>query len=115
GNHTLWVQDENDCLLAQPFVIEEINPAHAAFSASPLSGTEPLPVVFNNQSSGATDFEWSIENNTFASFDTTYTFDSAGTYQVQLISWYNEPHCADTAIATIVVHPTPPDYSHSIE
>lgn len=111
GDYTFYVRDQNQCYYSQDFTIEEINSVFAAFSANPQSGIEPLPVVFNNQSSGATDFEWSIENNTFTNFDTTYTFDSAGTYPVQLISWYNEPHCADTAIVTITVHP---DYNHSL-
>src|SRR5690606_22047262 len=114
GNHTLCVQHENDCLLAQPFVIEEINPAHAAFSTNPQSGIEPLDVEFYNQSSGTNLYEWSQGDSISTDFNFSYTFDSAGTYPVQLISWYNESHCADTATATIIVYPTPPDYSHTI-
>ncbi len=114
GAYTLTIQDQNDCTLQQDFVIEEINPAYAAFSANPQSGTEPLSVEFYNQSSGTTHYEWSHGDSISNEVDFSYTFDSAGTYAVQLISWYNEPHCADTAMTTIVVHPTPPDYSHSI-
>jgi len=114
GDYTFYVRDQNLCYYSQDFTIDEINPAHAAFTANPQSGTEPLEVDFYNQSSGTNQYEWSIANNTFNVFDTTYTFDTAGTYLVQLISWYNEPNCADTAMATIIVHPTPPDYSHTV-
>ncbi|TVR36403.1 MAG: hypothetical protein EA392_15055 [Cryomorphaceae bacterium] len=105
------MRDQNQCFYAQPFTIEEFIPAIAAFTANPQEGTEPLTVQFNNQSSGATDFEWTVEGETFTTFQHQHTFDSAGSYPVQLISWYNEPHCADTATATIIVHP---DYTHSL-
>src|SRR5690606_29568477 len=114
GVYTLTIKDGNGCALQQDFVIEEENPAHAAFSANPQSGTEPLSVEFFNQSNGTNLYEWSQGDSISTDFNFSYTFDSAATYPVQLISWYNEPHCADTAMATVVVHPTPPDYSHSI-
>jgi len=114
GDYTFYVRDQNQCYYSQYFTIDEINPAHAVFTANPQSGTEPLDVNFYNQSSGTNQYEWTLQDSVSNDFDFNFTFHSAGTYLVQLISWYNEPHCADTAMATIIVHPTPPDYSHSI-
>jgi len=111
GDYTFYVRDQNQCYYSQDFTIDEINPAHAAFIANPQSGTEPLDVNFYNQSSGTNLYEWTLQDSVSNDFDFNFTFDSAGTYFVQLISWYNEPHCADTAMATIIVHP---DYNHSI-
>ena len=114
GDYTLTIQDQNDCVLQQNFTIAEENLAHASFSANPQSGTEPLEVDFNNESSGTTNYEWSQGDSISNAFNFSYTFDSAGSYPVQLISWYNEPHCADTAMTTIIVNPAPPDLSHHI-
>jgi len=111
GDYTFYVRDQNLCYYSQDFTIDEINPAHAAFTANPQSGTEPLDVNFYNQSSGTNQYEWTLQDSVSNDFDFNFTFDSAGTYVVQLISWYNEPHCADTAMATIIVHP---DYNHTI-
>jgi hypothetical protein len=111
GDYTFFVRDQNLCMYTQDFTIEEINTAQAAFTANPQSGTEPLAVQFNNQSSGATDYQWSAGDSISNNFNFNYTFDTAGSYPVQLISWYNEPQCADTAYATIVVNP---DYTHAL-
>src|SRR5690606_14730272 len=118
GDYTLTIKDGNDCIYEQDFTIPEENPAWVDFTANPQSGNAPLDVSFTNQSNDITDHEWMIENNFYNDFDVTHTFDSAGTYPIQLIGWHEEPHCADTATTTIIVHPTPPpppDYSHSIE
>jgi hypothetical protein len=114
GDYTFFVRDQNLCMYTQDFTIEEISTAQAAFTSNPQSGTEPLTVQFNNQSSGSTDYQWSAGDSISTSFNFNYTFDTAGSYPVQLISWYKEPQCADTAMATIIVNPAPPDYSHSI-
>src|SRR5690606_36082638 len=114
GDYTLTIKDSNGCIYEQDFTIPEENPAWVDFSANPQNGIAPLDVSFTNQSSGITDHEWMIEDTSSNDFDVTHTFDSAGTYPVQLIGWHEEPHCADTATTTIVVYPTPPDYSHEL-
>jgi PKD repeat protein len=63
----------------------------------------PLNVNFTNQSTGANLYQWLVNTQTFESFNLNYTFDTAGTYPVQLIAIYNEPHCADTALKVVVV------------
>lgn len=114
GAYTLSVKDQNNCYLHQPFSIGEVNPAEAAFTASPSSGYAPLAVDFINQSNGSNNYQWSLADSAIYSFDFSHTFDSAGSYPVQLVSWYNLPHCADTASTTVVVHPELPDYNHTI-
>jgi PKD repeat protein len=103
GVYNLQVTDANTCTYNQAFTIEEINPVTAAFSANPQQGVAPLNVNFTNQSTGANLYQWLVNTQTFESFNINYTFDTAGTYPVQLIAYYNEPHCADTALKVVVV------------
>jgi hypothetical protein len=103
GVYNLQITDANTCTHNQPFTIEEINPVTAAFSANPQQGVAPLNVNFTNQSTGANLYQWLVNTHTFESFNLNYTFDTAGTYPVQLIAYYNEPHCADTALKVVVV------------
>jgi PKD repeat protein len=101
--YNLQITDANTCSYNQPFTIEEINPVTAAFNANPQQGVAPLNVNFTNQSTGANLYQWLVNTQTFESFNLNYTFDTAGTYPVQLIATYNEPHCADTAQKEILV------------
>jgi len=103
GNYTLSITDQNGCAYSQAFTIEETNPVTAAFNANPQNGIAPLNVNFTNQSTGANLYQWLVNTQTFESTNLNYTFDTAGTYPVQLIATYNEPHCADTALKVVVV------------
>jgi len=103
GIYNLQITDANNCTYSQAFTIEETNPVTAAFTANPQNGIAPLNVNFTNQSAGANLYQWLVNTQTFESFNLNYTFDTAGTYPVQLIAIYSEPHCADTALKVIVV------------
>jgi len=103
GIYNLQITDANTCSYNQAFTIEEINPVTAAFNANPQNGIAPLNVNFTNQSTGANLYQWLVNNQTFESTNLNYTFDTAGIYPVQLIAWYNEPHCADTTQKVIMV------------
>jgi len=103
GVYNLQITDANTCTYNQAFTIEEINPVTAAFNANPQNGIAPLNVNFTNQSTGANLYQWLVNTQTFESTNLNYTFDTAGVYPVQLIAWYNEPHCADTTQKVIVV------------
>jgi PKD repeat protein len=103
GIYNLQITDANTCSYNQAFTIDEINPVTAAFSANPQQGVAPLNVNFTNQSFGANLYQWLVNTQTFESFNLNYTFDTAGVYPVQLIAWYNEPHCADTTQKVVVV------------
>ena len=66
----------------------------AAFTASPRSGLRPLPVFFNDQSTGGDIIsrKWEMRRGTYGSWipfvlqpDTSFTFGSPGFYSVRLI------------------------------
>jgi len=103
GVYNLQITDANSCTYNQSFTIEEVNPITAAFNANPQNGIAPLNVNFTNQSTGANLYQWLVNTQTFESTNLNYTFDTAGIYTVQLIAWFNEPHCADTTQKVIVV------------
>jgi len=103
GVYNLQITDANSCTYNQSFTIEEVNPVTAAFNANPQNGIAPLNVNFTNQSFGANLYQWLVNTQTFESTNLNFTFDTAGIYPVQLIAWFNEPHCADTTQKVIVV------------
>ncbi len=60
-------------------------------------------VVFNNESEGATLFEWDFGNGNFSTAtNTEETYLTAGTYEAFLIS-RNDCYCSDTSFVTIEV------------
>jgi gliding motility-associated-like protein len=60
-------------------------------------------VVFNNESAGATLFEWNFGNGSFSTaMNTEATYLTAGTYEAYLIS-RNDCYCSDTSFVTIEV------------
>jgi PKD repeat protein len=86
----------------------------ASFDASPQNGDAPLTVVFNDTSTtpaGILDsWNWSFGDGNFSSSqNATYTYDSAGTYQVKL-KVKNTFNIADSTKKDIIVSiplPTP--------
>ncbi|MBN1656914.1 MAG: PKD domain-containing protein, partial [Anaerolineae bacterium] len=54
-------------------------------SATPREGPAPLAVVFDNLSTGATDYLWSFgDGGTSTAFEPTYSYDTPGVYTVTL-------------------------------
>jgi gliding motility-associated-like protein len=107
GTYPLTVTDQNGCTTDTLVVIEEEINVVAQFSATPPTGAEPLDVSFLNNSQNANNFEWYIDNDFWDnSFNTSALFDSSGVYQVMLIAYNNQPHCADTAWFTVIVQDT---------
>ncbi|GIV28826.1 MAG: hypothetical protein KatS3mg027_2640 [Bacteroidia bacterium] len=107
GNYTITVLDSNGCSSDTTVFVPEINPVNALFTGNPQTGTEPLFVDFNNQSSNANNFIWLVDNSIFSNAsDTSYTFDSSGVYTVTLIAYNNLPQCADTFSLQIIVYDT---------
>lgn len=105
GNYTITVLDNNGCTHDTTVFVPEINPVNALFIANPQTGTEPLFVNLNNQSSNANNFVWLIDNTPFSNaFNSSYTFDSSGVYTITLIAYNNIPQCADTFSLQIIVY-----------
>jgi gliding motility-associated-like protein len=105
GNYTITVLDNNGCTYDTTVFVPQINPVNASFTANPQTGTEPLFVDLNNQSTNANNFIWLVDNTAFSNaFNTTYTFDSSGVYTVTIIAYNNNPQCADTFSLQIIVY-----------
>lgn len=73
------------CMLAVPAIAEVPT---AAFSGTPLTGTEPLTVSFTDSSTGdPTIWGWDFgDGGTSEEQNPNYTFDDPGTYTVSLVA-----------------------------
>jgi large repetitive protein len=79
---------------------------NAFFNSSTLAGCGPLTVNFTQFSTGGNTYDWNFgDQNVSTSFNPTHTYQSPGTYTVTLA--VSDGCSADTAYATIVVHPSP--------
>lgn len=93
------------CTLTDSALVGMDNPPVASYTASPTSGIAPLGVVFDNNSTGATNYDWNLITDTFSinnSSSQTATYTEAGDYPTQLIA-YNDLGCSDTAWVTVSV------------
>lgn len=107
GDYNLTVVDDNDCVNDTLVNVPDSIAVQTNFIADPPSGPEPLSVLFSNTSENATDYEWFIEGEFWdENFNSDALFDSSGVFDVMLVAYNNEPHCADTSIFTIQVKDT---------
>ncbi|MCC7303689.1 MAG: gliding motility-associated C-terminal domain-containing protein [Bacteroidia bacterium] len=105
GTYTVVITDANGCTASQTVTVNQIIGANANASAVPPSGISPLPVNFNNTSSGATNYIWNFGDGSPLSNaqNPSHTYNSPGTYTVMLIVYNNNPACADTIYLTVEV------------
>ena len=105
GNYTLTVTNSVGCTYQQqPITVTNINPANALITADPNTGGAPLNVNFSNYSTHTNHYTWSVNGNTFNSFNLNYTFNTPGTYTVTMTAEYdNHPQCSATAFSRITV------------
>jgi gliding motility-associated-like protein len=103
GSYSVVVTDASGCSSTSATVNVVSNSVVAAFTPNVTGGFAPLPVNFDNQSTGAISYTWNFGNGiTGPSLgDTTHTYSVNGTYQVILTAYSNG--CQDTATATIIV------------
>ncbi|SFT79130.1 gliding motility-associated C-terminal domain-containing protein [Lishizhenia tianjinensis] len=107
GWYYFEVSDSRCTVYDSAFVDQESVPV-ADFTATPSSGTAPLPVTFTNNSTGGSSYEWDFGNgNGVTVFDlgTQYqTYgDAQNVYDVSLIVYGGS--CSDTAWAQITIIP----------
>lgn len=92
----------------QPIKANAVPPA-AKFSASPTTGTAPLPVTFTNQSTGTSlSYAWDFgvpntTSDTSTAQNPTYTYASSGTYTVKLTATGVAGTTPSTTTQTITV------------
>ena len=97
------------CPATSTLCIDILENPDAGFTTIPaavngvVSICEGGSVVFNNESEGATLFEWDFGNGNFSTTtNAEETYLTAGTYQAFLIS-RNDCYCSDTSFVTIEV------------
>lgn len=97
GAYTLTITDQNGCSSDTLVSVPDSVAVQTSFVADPPGGPEPLSVLFNNNTENATDYEWYINNNFWDdAYNSDAFFDSSGVFEVMLVAYNNEPHCADT-------------------
>lgn len=112
--YTAVMTDANGCSATQTFSVTVAPQPTAAFTAGPGS-CAPAPVVFMDNSNGATQYTWSFGDpasgplNTSSLQNPTHLYTTPGTYDITLIV-QNAGGCADTLIVpgavTISAQPT---------
>ncbi|MBI1289609.1 MAG: T9SS type B sorting domain-containing protein [Flavobacteriales bacterium] len=113
GDFTLTVTDANGCTAQAVATIDPpVNPLTADFSATPLTGEQPLEVTVTNNSEGGTTYEWIFgDGNTITTYDTSafqFLYADSGTFTLTLVAYNDVTGCSDTLALTdgIYVDPT---------
>lgn len=105
GTYTLYLKDTNGCKSADSIVsIGTINIPHALFSLNPTTGTAPLTVSTTNQSTNASNYQWTFLNNNSSAFSPTIHLDTSGTYTITLVAYSANNQCTDTFSVQIMVY-----------
>ena len=101
GNYTCTVNivTANGCTATATLPVQVGTPPVAAFTAAPTTVCYGQSVIFNNTSTGATNYLWYFGNGfTSTAIDPTYTYPLPGIYTDTLIAFNNG--CPDTMIRT---------------
>ncbi len=78
----------------------------AAFTPNPDGGYSPLEVFFQNESTGASSYQWLVDGAPIRNNENfRYNFAEPGTYEVMLLAFFGDSTCADTARYTLIVLP----------
>lgn len=60
-------------------------------------------MVFNNQSTDATNYTWYIASDTISEYSPSYIFNVIGEFTASFIAYDTYPHCSDTSeVLTII-------------
>ncbi|MGB3947863.1 MAG: M43 family zinc metalloprotease, partial [Bacteroidia bacterium] len=80
------------------------NPITSFFNSSATNVVAGTSVSFTNTSSGATNYIWQLNGTTFSNLtNSTYTFNTQGTYAIKLIASNNDISCNEEYTQTIIV------------
>ena len=104
GSHEIVGVSETGCSSVPITVaIDSINTTVADFWRTPLEGTAPLNVNFENKSEQATNFLWQVDTLFFQNIPNPYTFTEPGWHTITLYAWKYDTLCADTVSKTVFV------------
>ena len=106
GHYDLSITTAQGCTWDTTVTIELKPLQTAAFTPNPGEGYSPLEVFFQNESTGASGYQWLVDGVPIRNNEHfRYRFDEPGTYEVMLLAYYKDPSCADTARYPLVVLP----------
>lgn len=95
----------NDCGECRDSIWVNVIETNAYFTATPQTGTVPLNVSFNNQSSNYTSSSWLLDGNEFSSSQNPeIVLDEIGEWLITLTVVESTYGCTDTYSMTIVVY-----------
>lgn len=105
---SLHVENSNGCRDSITRTILVSPAVTSSFYASPVTGCNPLTVAFQNNSTGASLYEWTYgDGGSSFLFDSTHVFTNLSvsdtTYEVSLIS-VSLHGCSDTSIVPVTVY-----------
>lgn len=104
GLHEIVGVSETGCSSVPITVaIDSINTTVADFWRTPLEGTAPLNVNFENKSEQATNFLWQVDTLFYQNIPNPYTFTEPGWHTITLYAWKYDTLCADTVSKTVFV------------
>lgn len=104
GNYTVIVTAANGCSTTATANVTS-QAVTAGFTPTSASGIAPFAVSFTNQSQGASSYQWTFgDGNTSTASDPSNTYQSTGTYTVQMVA--SNGTCSDTAYGVITVDAT---------
>ncbi|NPE27270.1 PGF-pre-PGF domain-containing protein [Methanococcoides sp. SA1] len=100
--------DGSDYILKEKFItVIALSKPIASFIATPITGSYPLEVSFTDQSINATEWFWNFgDGNTSSDRHPSYTYLSAGTYNVSL-NVSNAKYDNFTSISNFITVSTP--------
>ncbi len=103
GTYTLTATDAVTGCSSNSLVTVVSGGTNAYFTPDVTTGNPPLNVNFNNQSTGANTYSWTLGNGSSnTSTNTTTTYNNAGTYIVTLFASANG-QCASQYTVEIIV------------
>jgi gliding motility-associated-like protein len=104
----LWVQSDAGCVDSVQYEIEILESPVAEFIPSNVCQGGTIDFLSTSQIStnDITNTFWDIENNSLSGASVQYTFNTHGTFAVQLnVEAFNG--CTDSAIHDVIIRPTP--------
>ena len=108
GTYQLIITDANGCDTSQTFVVNNLNPVQAGFTASPLTGSAPLPVNFLYTGTPGFTYNWDFgDGGSSADENPSYTYQEDGDYDALLIVTDDSTGCSDTVTVRIEVDGDP--------